>query len=31
MIFDNPQKAIAPGQFAVWYQNYELIGSGVIS
>lgn len=31
IIFENPQKAIAPGQFAVWYENDELIGSGVIS
>ena len=31
IIFDNPQKAIAPGQFAVWYDGDELIGSGVIS
>ncbi len=31
IIFDNPQKAIAPGQFAVWYEGDELIGSGVIS
>jgi tRNA-specific 2-thiouridylase len=31
IIFDNPQKAIAPGQFAAWYEGDELIGSGVIS
>ncbi len=31
IIFDNPQKAITPGQFAAWYENDELIGSGVIS
>ncbi len=31
MVFDNPQKAITPGQFAAWYTNDELIGSGVIN
>ncbi|MCX7636506.1 MAG: tRNA 2-thiouridine(34) synthase MnmA [Cyclobacteriaceae bacterium] len=31
LIFDRPQKAITPGQFAVWYEEEELIGSGVIS
>lgn len=31
IIFDKPQKAITPGQFAAWYENEELIGSGVIS
>ncbi len=31
IIFDQPQKAIARGQFAAWYKNEELIGSGVIS
>lgn len=30
VVFDTPQKAVAPGQFAVWYKNGELIGSGVI-
>ncbi|MDA9622416.1 tRNA 2-thiouridine(34) synthase MnmA [Flavobacteriaceae bacterium] len=30
MIFDNLQSAISKGQFAVWYKNQELIGSGVI-
>ena len=29
--FENPQSAIAEGQFAVWYQGEELLGSGVIS
>jgi tRNA-specific 2-thiouridylase len=31
IIFDQPQKAITPGQFAAWYEGEELIGSGVIS
>jgi tRNA-specific 2-thiouridylase len=31
VIFDRPQKAIASGQFVAWYQDDELIGSGVIS
>ena len=31
IIFERPQKAITPGQFAAWYENDELIGSGVIS
>ena len=29
--FDMPQSAIAAGQFAAWYQEDELIGSGVIA
>ncbi len=28
--FDEPQRAIVAGQFAAWYENDELIGSGVI-
>jgi tRNA-uridine 2-sulfurtransferase len=31
LIFATPQKSITPGQFAAWYNNDELIGSGVIS
>ncbi|EDM43476.1 tRNA (5-methylaminomethyl-2-thiouridylate)-methyltransferase [unidentified eubacterium SCB49] len=31
VIFENAQSAIAEGQFAAWYKNEELIGSGVIS
>ena len=31
IIFENAQKAIAAGQFAAWYENDELIGSGVIN
>jgi tRNA-specific 2-thiouridylase len=31
LIFDNPQKAITPGQFAVWYDGEEVVGSGVIN
>lgn len=29
--FENPQSAIAEGQFAAWYAGEELLGSGVIS
>lgn len=28
--FDEPQRAVTPGQFAAWYDDQELIGSGVI-
>ena len=31
IVFDEPQKSIAAGQFAAWYDHEELIGSGVIS
>lgn len=31
IIFDVPQRGITPGQFAAWYQDGELIGSGVIN
>ncbi|GHC63013.1 tRNA 2-thiouridine(34) synthase MnmA [Ulvibacter litoralis] len=31
VIFDNPQSAIAEGQFVAWYRNDELLGSGVIA
>jgi tRNA-uridine 2-sulfurtransferase len=31
ILFDQPQKAVAKGQFAAWYQNDVLVGSGVIS
>ncbi len=30
VIFDHPQRAIAPGQFVAWHQGDESIGSGVI-
>lgn len=31
ILFDELQKGITPGQFAAWYQDDELIGSGIIS
>jgi len=31
VIFENPQTAIAEGQFVAWYHGEELLGSGVIS
>lgn len=31
VIFDQPQLAIAEGQFVAWYHEDELLGSGVIS
>ncbi len=30
IIFENDQRGIAAGQFAAWYQDDELLGSGVI-
>ncbi|HUS86609.1 MAG TPA: tRNA 2-thiouridine(34) synthase MnmA [Bacteroidales bacterium] len=30
IVFKKPQRGIAPGQFAAWYDDQELIGSGVI-
>ena len=30
ILFDQPQKAITPGQFVAWYREDEMIGSGVI-
>lgn len=31
ILFQKPQRGIAPGQFAAWYRGEELVGSGVIS
>lgn len=31
ILFNEPQKAITPGQFAAWYDGEECIGSGVIA
>ncbi|MDR0385529.1 MAG: tRNA 2-thiouridine(34) synthase MnmA [Prevotellaceae bacterium] len=31
IVFDKPQRSITAGQFAAWYRDGELIGSGVIS
>lgn len=31
ILFEKAQRGIAPGQFAAWYLNDELIGSGVIA
>jgi tRNA-specific 2-thiouridylase len=30
ILFDEPQRGITPGQFAVWYKDGEMLGSGVI-
>jgi len=30
IVFAKPQRGIARGQFAAWYEEEELIGSGVI-
>ena len=30
VLFDEPQRGITPGQFAVWYDNDEMLGSAVI-
>jgi tRNA-specific 2-thiouridylase len=31
VLFEEPQSAITEGQFAAWYLEDELVGSGVIS
>ena len=31
LLFDEAQRGITPGQFAVWYEGEELTGSGVIA
>jgi tRNA-uridine 2-sulfurtransferase len=31
VIFNRPQRGVTPGQFVAWYENDELIGSGVIN
>ena len=30
LLFDEPQRGITAGQFAAWYKEEELVGSGVI-
>lgn len=30
ILFEEPQRGITPGQFAVWYDKDEMIGSGII-
>lgn len=30
ILFDSPQRGITPGQFAVWYDGEEMLGSGII-
>jgi tRNA-specific 2-thiouridylase len=31
ILFEHIQRGITPGQFAAWYKNGELVGSGIIS
>jgi tRNA-specific 2-thiouridylase len=31
IVFDEPQRGIAAGQFAAWYIDERVVGSGVIS
>ena len=31
ILFDSPQRGVTPGQFAVWYDGEELLGSGAIA
>lgn len=31
IIFEVPQRGVTPGQFAAWYKDDELVGSGVIN
>jgi tRNA-specific 2-thiouridylase len=31
ILFESKQKGITPGQFAAWYLDNELLGSGVIA
>ena len=31
ILFEQPQRGITAGQFAAWYKNGELLGSGVIN
>ena len=31
LLFDEPQRGITPGQFTAWYEDEELVGSGVIA
>ena len=31
IVFDTPQRGIAAGQFAAWYDGEKVVGSGVIS